>query len=148
MSDADKKGHGLFFIPFSDELTREQIDSIRREWNKFRAGCVMNTNLVLCPAQEMDIHVLTKDQFVFVTICDDYFTHEAMYSVAKALHEAGIKGIVCPLSADGDIDFMTANDALTLLRPIVDSMSDEELESAGLQRKPKQDVFDINRSFS
>lgn len=101
--------------------------------------------------EDGDIEVLSlpeKDKFFVLLLKGDCWDYGQMDAIHVLLRDRGLNAVIVAAPFDDSMDVMDANQTLSLLKPAVAALSDEELESIGLKRIPKPDISDITRSFS
>ncbi len=131
------------------ELTQAQYDELVKTWEKTQSNMSWRLPVIAAVDSGVTVHAIPKDGFSLLLFKSDNMDCGQLDAVHKILRDRKIDNamIMCLPEGDG-FEVLTAEQTLHVLKPTVAALSDADLESIGLQRKSKQDIFDINRSFS
>lgn len=134
-------------IMASPMLSAAQLAELTRQWREigYRNARIEPTSVDLV---ETIVKTIPDDGLSLVVLRGDDVTLDMLHHLSRALDATGKTTVVMGLRSDADIELLDQNASIALMIALGERMPDDALAKTGLRRAPKEDIFDINRSFA
>lgn len=127
----------IFMLTVQEKWSKEESERFMRDWDAIKQTTFMQP-IMLEPSTYIEMSFLMKDRFNLIVVKSDNLTGESLDALGSHIRSMniGAETLVLGMKTGDSLEAMTPENAARLFSALAAHLTDEDLASLCLQRKP------------